>query len=382
MLFQQVIGQKKVKDRLRGMANGGRMPHATLLLGPSGGGKLALALALSQYLLCEQRGEEEACGRCPSCIKAAKLVHPDVHYSYPTVGSKATSEDFLPRWRELLGESPYLEANEWLQHIGAENRQGNITKEECVGIIRKLNLKTFESRYKVLIMWLPEYLGKEGNRLLKLIEEPPENTYFLLVAENQERILNTILSRCQIVAVQALSDEEIARGLEQQGYSTEVAHANAYLANGSFREALRMAAQGQDDNAALFLQWMRNGYQGKPVKMVGWSEEFAKRGRENQKHFLRYALHFLRELCLIKAVGPEARVRLQGEELQSAKKMAQVLELEQAEQMSQLFSDCAFAVERNANPKVLFLDASIKLHRILKNKLPEKYQGMSGKLVL
>lgn len=357
------------------------MPHAMLLLGPSGSGKLALAVAMAQYVLCQNPTEEDACGQCNSCLKARKLVHPDLHFSYPTVGTNATSESFLPQWREALLDNPYLNANDWLQRIGAENRQGNITKDECVSIIRKLNLKTFESAHKVLVMWLPEYLGKEGNRLLKLIEEPPERTLFLLVAENQELILNTILSRCQIVNVRALEDDDICQGLTKQGLPEEQARSVAYLSNGSYREALLLADKRENDNAQRFLQWMRNGYQGKPVSMVKWSEDFAKEGRESQKHFLTYALHFLRELTLLKAVGPDARVRLQGKELESAKKMATVFELEHAEQLSRLFSDCAFAVERNANPKLLFLDASIKMHYILKNKLPEPYRGMEAKFV-
>jgi DNA polymerase-3 subunit delta' len=381
MQFKDIIGQSSVKQRLRRMADGGRMPHAMLLLGPSGSGKLALAVAMAQYVLCQNPSEEDACGQCNSCIKASKLVHPDLHFSYPTVGTNATSENFLPQWRMALLDNPYLNANDWLQHIAAENRQGNITKDECVNIIRKLNLKTFESTHKVLVMWLPEYLAKEGNRLLKLIEEPPERTLFLLVAENQELILNTILSRCQIVNVRALEDEDVCNGLLQRGIPEEQARSIAYMSNGSYREALLLADKRENDNAQRFLQWMRNGYQGKPINMVKWSEDFAQLGRESQKHFLTYALHFLRELTLLKAVGPDARVRLQGKELESAKKMAAVLELEQAEQLSQLFSDCAFAVERNANPKVLFLDASIKMHSILKNKLPEPYRGMDAKFI-
>ena len=294
MRFSDIIGQSAVKHRLRRMADGGRLPHAQLLLGPEGSGKLALAMAYAQYVLCTDRKDGDACGKCPSCIKAGKLVHPDLHFSYPTVGSKMTSEAFLPQWRSAIAENPNLNANEWIQHIGAENKQGNITKEECVSIIRKLSLKTFESTYKVLIMWLPEYLGKEGNRLAKLIEEPPERTLFILVAERQELILNTILSRCQIVNVRGLNDEDIQAGLAQKHVGQDQAARIAYLANGNYNEALKLVHHSENDHAQLFLQWMRNGYQGNPVKMVEWSENFAGQGRENQKHFLQYALHFLR----------------------------------------------------------------------------------------
>ncbi|TXB61768.1 DNA polymerase III subunit [Phaeodactylibacter luteus] len=381
MLFEPIIGQEKAKARLRQMASGGRMPHALLLLGPSGSGKLALAMAYAQYALCPNRNGADACGQCNSCTKANKLVHPDIHYAYPTIGSKATSEMFLPQWRDIINRSPYLNANDWLQHIGAENKQGNITKEECVSIIRKLSLKTFEGSHKVLILWLPEYLGKEGNRLLKLIEEPPEQTLFILVAEQQELILNTILSRCQIVKIPALSDEEVQHGLMQKGLSPEAAATAAYLANGDFNEAQKLVEHRDQDDAQLFLAWMRNGYQGKPVNLVQWSEAFAEKGRETQKHFLLYALHFLRELTLLKATNGNARARLQEKELESARKMAAVLDLDQAEQLSHLFNDCIFAVERNANPKVLFLDASIKMHHILKRKSAEAYTGLPAKLL-
>lgn len=378
MRFSDIIGQSSAKGRLRRMAGGGRMPHALLLLGPAGAGKLALALAYAQYVLCSDRGAEDACGRCPNCIKASKLIHPDLHFSYPTVGSKMTSESFLPQWRAAMADNPYLNANEWLQRIGAENKQGNITKEECVSIIRKLSLKTFESTHKVLILWLPEYLGKEGNRLLKLIEEPPERTLFILVAEQQELILNTILSRCQIVKIHALQDEEVKQGLMAKGLPEAQAEPAAYIANGNFNEAQKLAGGQGNNYAQLFLEWMRNGYQGQPVKMVKWSENFAGQGRENQKHFLQYALHFLREITLLIAAGEAVRVRLPEKEQQSARKMAAVMDIEQVEQLSRLFSDCAYAVERNANPKVLFLDASIKMHHILKRKQPDAYTGLSA----
>lgn len=383
MLFSELIGQESVKALLRQTASGGRMPHALLFLGPRGSGKLALAMALAQYLLCENPSAEDACGQCSQCNKASKLIHPDLHFSYPTIGPKAISDNFIANWRQAAGENPYLDVNHWLQSIGAENRQGNITKEECVNIIRKLSLKTFENIYKILIIWLPEFLGKEGNRLLKIIEEPPENTVFILVAEDQDLILNTILSRCQIVNIKALSDEDVAAGLQRQkGLKREEALAVAYLANGNYNEALMLAGHTDNNDARLFLEWMRHCYRGSPVDMVNWVETFATLGRENQKHFLRYALHFLREFTLLKASGGRVHARLQEKELQTAQNMVNVLELGQVEQLAKLFSDCSYAVERNANPKVLFLDASIQMHKIMKGKLQEAYTGLKAANVL
>lgn len=376
MQFSDVIGQANTKAMLCEMANSDRLPHALLLLGPEGSGKLALAMAFAQYILCESPSDGDSCGHCAQCRKVSKLIHPDVHFSFPTIGSKATSENFLPHWRSAIEENPYQHINQWLQHIGAENKQGNITKEECVNIIRKISLKSFESIHKVLIMWLPEFLGKEGNRLLKMIEEPPENTIFILVAEDQSLILNTILSRCQLISIQPLQDEEVIEVLmDRHGQQKSDAQSIAFLANGSYNEAKQLMSQRENNHARLFLEWMRACYKGNPISMVDWVGEMAKEGRENQKHFLAYALHFLREFTLLKVTGT-AQVRLQNAELDTASKMSKVLDLEQIEQLSILFSDCAYAVERNANPKVLFLDASIQMHHIMKNKLSGAYQGL------
>ncbi|HFB99578.1 MAG TPA: hypothetical protein ENJ53_02125, partial [Phaeodactylibacter sp.] len=241
MQFHQVIGQEKTKQTLQSMVTSDRMSHALLFLGGEGSGKLALAFAFAQYVLCTDKQDNDSCGKCSSCLKAAKWIHPDIHYSYPTVGSKMISTHFLPEWRKAMEENPYLNAHQWLQHLGAENKQGNITKDECVDIIKKLSLKIFEGSHKILIMWLPEYLRKEGNRLLKMIEEPPDNTLFILVAENQEMILNTILSRCQLVKVNQLSDEEVKEALiQRKNVSLEKAAATAHLAEGNYNEALNL----------------------------------------------------------------------------------------------------------------------------------------------
>ena len=368
MQFKNIIGQHSVKTQLRNAADSGRIPHAQLFLGPEGSGKLALAIAFAQYVLCENRTTEEACGTCSSCTKAQKLIHPDIHYSFPFIGSKNTSNNFLEDWRKAITENPYLDINQWLQLIGAENRQGNINKEECLNIIRKLSLKSFESNYKVLIMWLPEYLKKEGNRLLKLIEEPPENTLFILVAENQELILNTILSRCQIVKINQLSDEEVMEGLTLKfNLEKEKACSVAHLSNGNFNEALKIIEHQENDNSKLFLEWMRKCYKGNGVELVVWVEKFAAIGRENQKQFLRYALHFMREYLIVKMTGNE-KVRLQTDELKTAINLTKVIGFDQIQRMTKLLDECFYYIERNANPKILLLDASISMNKILKTK--------------
>jgi len=400
MLFQDIIGQQRTKAFLAPLAASGRVPHALLFLGPTGCGNLALAVAFAQMLQCEKVRSSElevpssdglglfedpedesqtsnsklqtpnfqaACGECPACRKAAAFAHPDIHFSFPTVGTNAVSTDFLKEWRAFLTENPYADANTWLQRLGAENKQGNINKEECNAILKKLSLKTFEGRYKILLMWLPEYLGKEGNRLLKLIEEPPEQTIFLLVAENQELILNTVLSRCQLVKTDLLSDEEVADALHQRlGLEADRARQVAFLAGGNFGAARVLAENPDNDDARLLLDWLRRCWRGNAVEMVRWTEEFAKLGRENQKQFLHYGLHFLREMLALVATG-DAALRLRPDELATAQNMAKVLNFEKIAQIVTLFNDNIYFVERNANPKILFLDTSIQLNRIMKS---------------
>jgi len=367
MLFKEVIGQQTPKAVFRQMVQLNRVPHALMLLSAPGSGGLSLALALAQFLLCENKEEEgEACNDCNHCRKTSKFIHPDLHFSFPTVGTKAVADNFLPQWRKALEENPYMEINDWLQIIGAENKQGNINKEECVNIMRKLTLKSFESPRKIMILWLPEYLGNEGNRLLKLIEEPPGETTFILVAENQERILNTILSRCQLVKINPLNDEEVTQGLiNQKGWTQEKAEHIAQLAEGNFNDALQLGEQSENDQAERFRDWMRRCYKGLPTEIVEWVHSFASLGRENQKHFLRYALHFWRAFLILKTMG-ETHVRLRDKEKQTAMGMSKILEMDQVEAIVGIIDECSLHVERNAHPKVLFLDVSIQIHQIIK----------------
>ena len=372
MLFNDIIGQNRTKSFLLQLARSERVPHALLFLGPTGAGNLALAVAFAQLLQCEAPppegpgGAPGACGTCNACRKAAQFTHPDIHFSFPTVGTNAVSTDFLKEWRSALAENPYLDANTWLQRLGAENKQGNITKDECNAIIKKLSLKAFEGRYKILLMWLPEYLGKEGNRLLKLIEEPPEETIFLLVAENADLILPTILSRCQLVKTDPLSDADIAGGLRELRQLDEArASQISFLAGGDFNQALQLADNPENDDAALLLDWLRKCWRGNGVELVQWTDTFAKLGRENQKQFLFYGLHFMRELMAL-LVTRHTEARLRPLELQTAQNMLNVLDFEKVTRMVDIINDNIYYIERNANPKILFLDSSIQLNKILK----------------
>lgn len=364
--MQHIAGQKRTKVFLLQLARSGRVPHALLFMGPTGSGNLALAASFAQLLQCEQPTGDGACGLCAACRKAAQFAHPDIHFSFPTIGANAISTDFLKEWRLALAENPYMDANAWLQRLGAENKQGNITKDECNAIIKKLSLKAFEGRYKILVMWLPEYLGKEGNRLLKLIEEPPEQTIFILAAENQDMILNTILSRCQLVKIHPLSDEEVAEGLvEKRGIEPDRARQIAFLSGGDFNMALQMADNPENDDARLLLDWLRKCWRGNGIELVQWSESFARLGRENQKQFLYYGLHFLREMMAFVATGAP-KLRLRPEETLTVQNMSKVLDFEKITQLAGLFNDNVYYIERNANPKILFLDTSIRMNLIMK----------------
>ncbi len=370
MKFSEVIGQNTPKHILQGLIDGDRVPHALLLLGKEGVGGLPLALAYIQYLLCENKQDGLACETCRACSKNAKFIHPDVHYSYPTVGTGKIATEFISDWRKMLEKNAYFSNNQWLTTIsGGENKQGNINKDECVSIVKKLSLKAFESKYKVLLMWLPEYLGKEGNRLLKLIEEPPEDTIFVLVAENQELILNTILSRCQLVRLSPLSNEDITLSLANRlQISTSQASAIAQIADGNFAEALSLSQNNNNDNALLFLEWMRKVYAINGVDILQWTDKFAGAGREAQKYFFRYGLHFIRELMMYKISNQVENIRLQKTELDTAVKMSKVIELEQIEPIMHLFDEAIHHIECNANAKILLMDISIRMNKILKKR--------------
>ncbi|MFM2305639.1 MAG: hypothetical protein RLZZ367_308, partial [Bacteroidota bacterium] len=261
MFFKEVIGQQTVKNKLLGMVATGKVPHALMLLGPEGNGNLALALSLAQYIQCEDRQEYDSCGKCSSCLKNQKFIHPDVHFTFPVVPKKSgeapISTDYLTEWRSALAGNVYMSVNDWLQSIEAENRQGNITVRECHEIIHSISMKTYESAYKIQIIWLAEYLKEAGNTLLKIIEEPPANTFFILVVENIEMILNTVISRTQLVKVGAIDDEDVKNALLERFEMDEgAARRIARISDGNFNAALGFAAGEENANDKLLHKWL------------------------------------------------------------------------------------------------------------------------------
>lgn len=369
MDFERIIGHTATGQQLRKMIETDRLPHAMLLIGPPGNGKLAIAWAVAKYVMCSHRSPEAACGTCADCRKVDKLVHPDLHFSYPTIKSQLSTA-LIKEWRAALTENPCLEIHQWLQIIGAENQQGKIYKDECVDIIRRLTLKPFENPWKVMIIWLPEYMDNEGNRLLKLIEEPPHQTLFILVGEQQEAILGTIRSRCQTVLVTPTEDEDLAKALQSEGIAEEAAWTMARLAEGNLNEAYAMARFPDQDRSSEFLEWMRLAYGGKSYK--GWAtwvdKSFAQWGREQQKYFFQYALYFLRSIVLIKSGMSDEALRMSSEELNTAKKMERVIDFGQVEALTAMINDAIVHIGRNANPKILGMQLTIQAYRIFSGK--------------
>lgn len=405
MQFSKVIGHEQLKIKLREMVEQNRLSHALLFLTKEGTGALSLAAAFAQYIMCEKVngtepklapgpslfGEElpsttepkvpmtDSCGECASCLKASQLIHPDIHFSYPVIsrksGDRPISTDFAKEWREFIRQYPYGNSYDWLQFIGAENKQGNITAAECNDIIRKLNLKSYEGGYKILILWLPEYLEKEGNKLLKLIEEPPANTLFILVAENESEILPTILSRCQLVKVPQIDLKDLAYALEKRAQLTpEQAVQIASVAEGNYREALQLLQHADEDWQSLLREWLNALLKNGPVAQVKWVEEISKMGREKQKQFLRYFNHLLEQSTRLRLLGDRNDASgkpvlvLPANELDFANRLNKIVDLSQIQAISEMLDDASYHIERNVNAKILFHAITIKLYHIIADK--------------
>jgi len=371
MQFKQIVGQDAIKQRLVTSVKENRVSHAQLFLGPGGSGSLPLAVAYAQYLSCEDKLENDSCGECSSCRKYQKLMHPDLHFSYPFFAKhkEDTAITFIEQWRDAFLANPYLSLDAWRGYLDAENKQANINIAECHQIIKKLSFKPFESPYKILILWLPEYLDKSGNALLKIIEEPQPNTLFILVAQNQDQILNTILSRTQLIKIPPLEFDDIKNHLiTQHNQTVDAATEIAYLAEGSLTEALNMLQYDNKGYHEQFVQWLRLCFANKGLEVMSFVDVAAKMGRENQKNFLRYGINFLRECCLLLS-GAGSLVHLPAHELETAQKMANVMIVEEAEAIVAELEKAHYHVERNGNPKILFLDVSLQIIKILSFKI-------------
>ena len=302
MRFQAIIGQQEIKNRLIRTVKNNRVSHAQMFLGPEGSGKLSLAIAYAQFINCTNKQENDSCGQCPSCIKYEKLVHPDLHFLYPTARTsgieKPVSTDFLNQWRELcLLREGYFNLTDWHEAIGIEKKRAIINTRDCNSLISTLSYKSYEAEYKVMIIWMAEKIfHAAAPKILKILEEPPEKTLFILIVENSEQILNTILSRTQILKIPPISRDDLSLSLSNRGFDPARVNDAVRVSNGNYREALQTVSGSTDDSKinAWFVNWMRACYKGNVKELMNFISPFAKNSRDTQKIFLLYSLRMLR----------------------------------------------------------------------------------------
>ena len=399
MQFSNVIGQTEIKSQLIKMVRENRLSHALLFLEKEGAGGLSLARAFAQYIVCEKAnpaktkvasvslfGDEEpevsepiimldSCGVCAACKKAASMVHPDIHFSFPVVTKKPTtppvSSDYISEWREYISKNPYTNEYNWLQFIDAENKQGNITAKECEEILRQMSLKSFESEYKILIMWMPEALGNIGNKLLKLIEEPPPDTLFIFVARSEELILQTILSRTQLVKIPPLHSEDIQLALEErENVSPEKALEIASISSGNYFEAIQLLQHSSENWLELLKNWLNSILKTGNIAQVKMVDELAKLGREKQKQFLKYFNHLIEHSLRLRTIGEELGSKSASVSANDfALKLNKFTSVSQQEAIIEEIDKATYHIERNANAKILFHALTIRLYHIITHKV-------------
>lgn len=381
MLFAQIIGQEETKRQLRRSVREGRIPHAQLFTGISGIGKLQLALAYAQYLNCPHRTDEDSCGQCPTCLQFEKLQHPDLHFVFPIVGSDETCDNFLEPWRKIILEQHYFDLDDWHQALGVETKQSMIYEKESGEILRKLSLKPYGDGYKVMIIWQPEKMNTTtANKLLKLLEEPPVQTVFLLVSEHPEQLLTTIQSRVQTIPVPRLETETIAQALQQKGIPASKATDIARIANGSYLAALKKADESEENTRELhdFIELFRDAYTVGVIsdpqkkfeslkKLRQWSLDMAdsKVGRERQKHFLQYAQQQVRENYIRNVGQPDLNYQMEAERAFSDK-FAPFIHNGNVEAIMNQLDLAERQIEQNGNAKVIFFDLCLQMIVLIK----------------
>ena len=381
MLFKEIIGQDAVKNQLRQSVREGRIAHAQLFTGISGIGKLQLALAYAQYLNCPHRTEEDSCGKCPTCLQFEHLQHPDLHFVFPIVGSDETCDAFLEQWRSIILDRHYFDLEDWHKALDLETKQSMIYEKESGEILRKLSLKPYGNGYKVMIIWQPEKMNiTTANKLLKLLEEPPEKTVFLLVSEHPEQLLATIRSRVQTIRVPRLETETISEALQQKGMDSTKASDIARIANGSYLAALKKADESEENKQELrdFIALFRDAYTvgvlRDPQKkyeslkrLRQWSLDMAdsKVGREKQKHFLQYAQQQLRENYIRNAGCPELNYQMEDERDFSVK-FAPFIHDGNVEAIMNQLDLAERQIEQNGNAKMIFFDLCLQMIVLIK----------------
>ncbi len=371
MKYSSIAGQKEAVSLLEQMTLNNRIPHAILISGPPGSGQLALSLALASALQCESLQEGSACGNCQACNKSFGLIHPDIHFAFPLIKQEkvaSLSSNYMDLFREQIKANPYIDKKSWIAALDGENKQANITAEATREIIQKLSLSHYEGKAKIMIIWFPELLGKEGNILLKLIEEPEPDTYLILVTEQEDAILPTILSRCQLIRTRLLGADDIASVLSREMKIAEKeAHEIAWLADGNMSEAIRILQNKTEDHNLSVIDWLRCAYKAHPVEMIQWSDAFSKIPREQQKNFLRYTLYFLEQALISQYRGVD-HVLLSVVEKETLPKIVPLIPFQVIETITERLNDDLAALEQNANSKILAMATTLFIHRTLKSR--------------
>jgi DNA polymerase-3 subunit delta' len=370
MFFKEIIGQPEIKQRLLQSVSTNRVSHAQLIFGHEGGGALPLAVAYAQFIHCTNKSKTDSCGECPSCQKYAKLVHPDLHFVFPIKNSKETpvSDSFIAEFREAFLENPYMDLDEWSGKIEAENKQLIIPEKESGEILRKLSFTTFEGEFKIMIIWMAEKMNiTAANKLLKILEEPPDKTLFLLVTEKEDQLLRTIVSRTQLLRVHAISDDDLRDALMQRHQLSQAdAEKIAFQSGGSYATARQLIDRSEQAayNLATFQKLMRSCLKFDAAKVLAIVDDLASIGRERQKHFLSYSLDLVRESLLINYADPKL-VRMAGEELAFITKFAPFIHAANGEKFIEELSLAIKHIERNGSPKIIFLDLGFKINELI-----------------
>lgn len=375
MNFSRIPGQTEIISKLLRSVKEERVSHAQLFTGPAGCGSLALALAYAQYVSCEDKKENDSCGHCKSCVKYEKMIHPDLHFVFPVIKGKKTtdpvSDNYIAEWREFVLKSPFFGLNNWLDTIEVGNAQGLIFASEASEIIRKLSLKTFESDFKIMIIWLPEKMHHAtSNKLLKMIEEPPEKTLFLLVSEEPDKILPTILSRCQLIKIPSFSNEEVKSYLRSTFGTTEIKSADiARVANGNLLRAIELCENDETarENLENFKTLMRHAWKRDVLSLITWSEEISSLGRESQKNFLSNSIRLLRENLMLSIDQLQNNlVFLGGEEAEFSGKFHPFINSNNIYPLVDEFSLAHSHIEANGYAKAIFLDLALKVTKLIR----------------
>ena len=379
MKFSDIPGLYEEKARLIASVQKNHMAHAQLFNGPEGSANLAMAMAFITYINCDKPGDTDSCGECPSCSKMSKLVHPDVTFAFPIadVDDKDSKElickGYLKWWRPFVVGQPYGNLASWSSFFGAESKQAMIYREESRQIISALSLKAFEGRYKAMLIWQPEKMNiQAANALLKIVEEPPENTFFFFVSNNYEAIINTIISRTQLVSIRGFTDEEVVEYLTTaREVEPAKAQSVARLAAGNMHMALDLLNEVEDESAGTFREWMRVCWLYDFTEMLKLTDAFNGMTKMGKKTLLEYGLTVLRESLVVKA-GERSLLRILPQEEEFVTKFSKSISVETIEQIAKLLNDSAYHLERNANARILFMDLSLQMAALLRAVVPQK----------